>query len=177
MELLHKNYATQLDEKANKYINFSIDATRRMTILINDLLEYAKIGADETLFEHIDTKSLMEEIIPLYQVELDLKEGSLILENLPDILGQKTPIKMLFQNLMGNAIKYQRADNPPLIKISGRESDDSWGFCVEDNGIGIPSQYFEEIFLMFKRLHTKEIYAGTGMGLATCKKIVTRHGG
>lgn len=177
MGLMEKNYAVQLDEKARKYIHFALDATQRMTILINDILEYAKIGADSTSFQKVDCNQLLDEIIPLFQAELEETNGKIQFQNLPIIISQRTPIKLLFQNLINNAIKYQKPANPPRIQISFVEHPDFWEFCVADNGIGIPEKYFQEIFSMFKRLHSKEVYTGTGMGLATCSKIVQQHGG
>nr|WP_280956349.1 ATP-binding protein [Belliella baltica] len=177
MTLFQKNYGDLLDEKAKKYIHFSVDAASRMTILINDLLNYAKVGSEEAPIELIKTNEMLEKIVPLFHASLEEQNGKIIIEELPDILAKTTPIKMLFQNLIGNALKYQKPDSSPLIKISGKENSESWEFCVQDNGIGIAPQYFEEIFQMFKRLHTKEEYAGTGMGLATCNKIVKQHGG
>ncbi|WP_373492670.1 PAS domain S-box protein [Aquiflexum sp.] len=177
MSLLKKNYGGQIDEKAEKYIHFSIDAANRMTILINDLLNYAKIGNDEVPFVMIDTNQLLEEIVPLFSASLEDQNGKIEIENLPNIIGKITPIKTLFQNLIGNALKYQKPNTSPLIRVKGKEKMSDWEFCVEDNGIGIAAHHFEEIFQMFRRLHSKEEYSGTGMGLATCNKIIKQHGG
>lgn len=177
MSLLKKNYGGQLDEKAEKYINFSVDAANRMTILVNDLLDYAKIGGDDAPFVKIDANQLLEEIVLLFSASLEVKNGKIEIEKLPSIIGKITPIKTLFYNLIGNAIKYQNPNTAPFIKVSGKGDNGEWEFCIEDNGIGIAPQHSEEIFQIFRRLHTKEEYSGTGMGLATCNKIVNQHGG
>ncbi|MFN3800719.1 ATP-binding protein [Belliella pelovolcani] len=177
MGLMEKNYAAQLDEKARKYIHFALDATQRMTVLINDILEYAKIGGESTPFQKVDSNQLLDEIIPLFQAELEEKNGKIQFQNLPTINVQRTPLKLLFQNLINNGLKYQNHSNSPIITISAVEQPEFWRFCVADNGIGIPEKYFKEIFSMFKRLHSKEEFTGTGMGLSTCSKIVQQHGG
>lgn len=177
LSLFQKNYGSQLDEKAKKYIHYSVDAATRMTTLINDLLNYAKIGDEDVPFLPINTNKLLDELLPLFAASLEEKKGTIEIGNLPDIYGKVTPIKTLFQNLIGNALKYHKPTSSPLVKITGKENSEDYEFCVADNGIGISSQYFEEIFQMFRRLHTKEEYSGTGMGLATCSKIVNQHGG
>lgn len=105
------------------------------------------------------------------------KNAKVVFDNLPAVLGQKTTIRLLFQNLISNALKYHKKEVPPLIKISAKEKGKFYEFKIEDNGIGIEPKYHDKIFLMFRRLHTRKEYAGTGMGLATCKKIVQHHGG
>ncbi|SNS70255.1 Histidine kinase-, DNA gyrase B-, and HSP90-like ATPase [Belliella buryatensis] len=142
MGLMEKNYATQLDEKAKKYIHFALDATSRMTGLINDLLEYAKIGAEDTPFEEIDCNVLIQEFIPLFKAELEEKNGEIHFQYLPTIKAQRTPLKLLFQNLINNALKYQNSNKPPRIQISAIESTQFWQFCVADNGIGINGNIF-----------------------------------
>ena len=117
------------------------------------------------------------DIIALNDSLITDKGATVSWNSLPEFMGQKTAIQLLFQNLIMNGIKYQEPDRKPVIRISGKELSDAWLFSVEDNGIGIPAQYFEKIFQVFSRLHTKDKYSGTGMGLATCKKIVGIHGG
>lgn len=177
LSLLEQNYKGKFDDKADNYIHFSVDAAKRMTNLINDLLNYAKIGSEDAPIELIKTNELINEILPLFNTDLEIQNRKIQVEKLPDIVGKTTPIKTLFQNLIGNAVKYQKPGSNTLIKVSGKENISNWEFCVEDNGIGIAPQHYEEIFQMFHRLHTKEEFAGTGMGLATCNKIVKQHGG
>ncbi|HSF52977.1 MAG TPA: PAS domain-containing protein, partial [Algoriphagus sp.] len=177
MSLLEKKYGANLDEKAHQYISFAMDGAKRLTLLINDLLEYSKVGFDQKSIEKIDTKELIEEVLELKAALIRENGASLILEDLPDIEGVKIPLKILFQNLIGNALKYKKPNSNPQIRISGRELKDFWEFSIEDNGIGIEPDYLEIIFGILKRLHPKEKYPGTGMGLATCRKIITQHGG
>lgn len=177
MSLLEKKYSKNLDEKAHQYISFAIDGAKRLTILINDLLEYSKVGFDLSTIEKIDTKSLINEVIALKSDLIRESDAQIVVGDLPDIMGIKTPIQILFQNLIGNALKYKKTDIAPIIKISGREKTDILEFSIEDNGIGIEAEYLDHIFGILNRLHPKEKYPGTGMGLATCRKIVTQHGG
>ncbi|MDN4165958.1 PAS domain S-box protein [Cytophagales bacterium LB-30] len=177
MELLQKDYAPQLDEKAQKYIYYATDGAQRMNVLIEDLLAYAQIGNDDTAPEPIDTKALVGDILKLQAAVIEEKKAQVAVGNLPAIRGKRVPIKLLFQNLISNALKYQAPDRVPHIEISGHESATHWHFSVKDNGIGIKPEYFDRIFQLFKRLHTRSEYAGTGMGLAICKKIVEQHGG
>jgi light-regulated signal transduction histidine kinase (bacteriophytochrome) len=177
MSLLQKKYSDALDDKAQQYISFAVDGAKRLTFLINDLLEYSKVGFDQKNVEPLQVNSLIEEVLALKSSLIRESGATIIVDPLPEIKGIKTPIQILFQNLIGNAIKYRNPDSAPSIKISGRELPDFWEFSIKDNGIGIDPDYLEEIFGIFKRLHPKEKYPGTGMGLATCKKIVMQHGG
>lgn len=177
MQLLEKNYAQQLDTTAKKYIAFAVDGSKRMTILINDLLTYAKVGSDGAAKEMICTNDLLEEIISLQRAVMEEKQAIIEIGPLPDIYGIRTPVKLLFQNLVANAIKYHAAGAKPRVQITARGTHGYNEFAVKDNGIGIPKESFNKIFQLFKRLHNNQEYAGAGMGLATCKKIVEQHGG
>jgi PAS domain S-box-containing protein len=177
MSLLKSKYGAQLDPTANKYVDFAINGSQRMGQLINDLLEYARVGSEQVPFETIHPETLLLVILSLNDSLITEKGATVSWGPLPEIVGQKTAIQLLFQNLIMNGIKYQEPDHLPVIRISGRELSDAWLFSVEDNGIGIPAQYFEKIFQVFSRLHSKDKFSGTGMGLATCKKIVGIHGG
>lgn len=177
MSLLEKKYGPTLDQKANQYISFAIDGAKRLSILINDLLEYSKVGFDPGLIEDIDTNRLVQEVLKLKAFLLTENKAVVKVENLPPIKGIRIPIQVLLQNLIGNALKYSRQGVNPEITLSGRESKDFWEFSIADNGIGIEADYLEFIFGLSKRLHSKEKYPGNGMGLATCRKIITQHGG
>lgn len=177
MSLLEKKYGENLDEKARQYISFAMDGAKRLTLLINDLLDYSKVGFDQKLIEEINTEEIVTEVLELKSAIIRENEATIDFENLPTIKGVKIPMKVLFQNLIGNALKYKKTDAKPQIKISGKELKDFWEFYIEDNGIGIEPDYLELIFGILKRLHPKEKYPGTGMGLATCRKIITQHGG
>lgn len=177
MSLLEKKYAANLDEKGRQYISFAMDGAKRLTLLINDLLEYSKVGFDRNLIEEINTKAIVREVLELKSDLIRENDATLIIGDLPNVMGVKIPMKILFQNLIGNALKYKKPDIKPEIKISGKELKDFWEFSIEDNGIGIEADYLDLIFGILKRLHPKEKYAGTGMGLATCRKIITQHEG
>ncbi len=177
MSLLEKKYRNELDAKALQYIAFAIDGAKRLTLLISDLLEYSKVGFDLTNIEKIDTRELLNNVLRLKSDLIRESNAQIILGDLPDIGGIKMPIQILFQNLIGNALKYRKPDTELIIKIKGMVRDGFLEFSIEDNGIGIESEYLEHIFGILNRLHPKEKYPGTGMGLATCRKIVTQHGG
>ncbi|MDO8965607.1 ATP-binding protein, partial [Algoriphagus sp.] len=127
--------------------------------------------------EKINTDQLIKEVLKFKSAIIGESNAEVILGDLPDITGIRTPIQILFQNLIGNSLKYKNSDTIPVIKISGKVKKDFLEFCIEDNGIGIEADYLDHVFGILNRLHPKEKYPGTGMGLATCRKIVTQHGG
>lgn len=177
MTLMKDRYAGTLDETASKYISFAVDGAKRMDRLINDLLAYAKIGSAEVKKEPIVLSQLLQEIISLQEAVMLEKQASVTWDELPSIHAQTTAIRLLFNNLISNALKYQQDTVPPKVHISVKELPNQWQFCITDNGIGIPIEQAENIFILFRRLHARDKYSGTGMGLATCKKIVELHGG
>jgi|GEM_PF-2390194 len=177
MELLKQNYSGQLDEKANRYIHFAVDGAQRMTVLIDDLLEFSRIGRNFTEIEERDVNEIVSEVIQYYETTIAAKEAVVSVGEMPSIQYVPMQLRMLFQNLIGNALKYHARDRVPEIEIKAEEKDSNWQFSVSDNGIGIKEEYNKEIFDLFKRLHSTEEYSGTGMGLAMCKKIVEQHGG
>ncbi|MDZ7719064.1 MAG: ATP-binding protein [Balneolaceae bacterium] len=177
MGLLDKKYAPQLDEKAKSYIYYAVDGSRRMTESIDDLLEYSRIGRMYTNAEKLDLNEVVEDVKKIFSGELDRMNAEINTAKLPVIEGVPITLKMLFQNLISNALKYQPEGGKPNIEIGYKELDSHWQFFVKDNGIGIEQEYKEEIFRIFRRLHTNDQYSGTGMGLAICKKIVEQHGG
>ncbi len=177
LQLLERKYKGQLDEKADQYIHFAVDAAHRMNILISDLLDFSKVGAENTALELIDLNEVVHEQTEYYSAILEECGGKLAFADLPVIYAQTVPIKLLFRNLIGNALKYRKKDTPPLIRIESKEYADQWEFSVADNGIGFEKEYKDVVFEMFKRLHTREEYSGTGLGLAICKKIVEQHEG
>ena len=177
MQMLEKNYAAQLDERANKYISTAIDGAKRMAVLIDDLLIYSQLGSEQAEKEIVNTQEIVEEIVAFQKMVFMGKEVHFEIGELPYIVGIKTPIKMLFENLIGNALKYQKPDNEPSIKITSKKIKKHIQFAISDNGIGIAKQYVEQDFKLFKRLHSRSEYSGTGMGLSICKKIVENMGG
>ncbi|PZV87460.1 PAS domain S-box-containing protein [Algoriphagus aquaeductus] len=177
MDLLQKRYGDKLDEKALQYIHFATDGAKRLTQMINDLLEYSKAGFDLEKLEEIEVGEIIQEVLELKSDIVRNTGAQLTFQGLPKIKALRIPLKILFQNLIGNSLKYVHPNLPPEIKVYGEEFGEFWKFTVQDNGIGIEADYLEEIFGILKRLHPKEKYPGTGMGLATCRKIVTQFGG
>ena len=177
MQLLENKYATQLDEKAKKYIHFASDGAKRMTVLIDDLLEFARVNDGTITNEEVNTSELLNEVIAYLKGVILEKNADIVYGELPVIHASATAIKLLFRNLISNALKYQPVDKQCVVEISYNESNTHWQFIIKDNGIGIDAKNLETVFQLFKRLHSKEAYAGTGIGLALCKKIVENHGG
>ena len=148
-----------------------------MDTLINDLLSFSEAGKSELKTEPVDINELVEDIKALLSLALEEKNARIEMPILPEIRGSKVGIRQVLQNLIGNAIKYQAEGVSPKVTIDMKESEDFWEFSVSDNGIGIPQEQHEAIFMAFKRLHRKEKYAGTGLGLAICSKIIEQHHG
>ena len=176
VQLLEKRYKDRLDEDASTFITFAVDGTVRMKRLINDLLMFSRVGTRGKDPAQVDSGRLLEQV--LANLADSIRESGAIVTHdpLPIMMGDETQLAQLLQNLIGNAIKY-RSEATPEIHVSAKKQDGHWLFSVRDNGIGIDPQYADRIFVIFQRLHTKEKYPGTGIGLAVCKKIVERHGG
>lgn len=174
---LEKRYHHQLDDKARQYIGFATDGASRMRNMILALLEYSRVGRTHKQTEPVDLQAVVDEI-KLLQAQLIGEKGAQIeCSPLPVIRSNRISILQLFNNLVSNALKFSADDRPPLIRIQARETDTHWQFSVEDNGIGIEPEYYERIFVIFQRLHNRERFEGTGMGLAIVKKIVETLGG
>ena len=176
LQLLQKKYNGHLDSKADQYIHYAVDGAERMKALIMDLLEYSRVGTGQESFGLVDTGIVMQEVGDIFREKIIAARAEVDIGPLPVVFGDKVQVTQLFQNLLSNALKYH-SDEPPVIRIRAKEQPASWLFSVEDNGIGIDSQFFDKIFIIFQRLHNKNDYSGTGIGLAICKKIVERHGG
>lgn len=176
-QLLAKRYKGRLDSDADEFIAFAVDGASRMQRLIQDLLTYSRVGTKGT--ELVETSSDEALRYALVNLRGAIEEGGALVTHdpLPSVLADEMQLIQLFQNLVGNAIKYQGEGVPQIHVSARRNGEDRWIFSVQDNGLGIDSQYFERIFGMFQRLHKREDFAGTGIGLAVCKKIVERHGG
>jgi len=174
---LEKKYGDSLDEKATDYIYYAVDGAKRMRHIILDLLEYSRAGKSNEKLKDIDINDVMKEIEILYSQQILELNASIIKTNLPVIHTHKTPIRQAFQNLISNALKYHKNGIPPEIKIECYAENSNWHFVVSDNGIGIEPAYHEKIFIIFQRLHSKEEYSGTGIGLAITKKIIESIGG
>ncbi len=176
LQLFKKKYEDQIDETAEQYIHFAVDGAERMKKLIMDLLEYSRVGSNKDDYAFIESNALLQEVVNVFYSRIEEMKATVIIETLPDVRGNRTQLFQLFQNLIGNALKYHSGDSPE-IRISGSEEGTQFVFNVKDNGIGIKPVFFEKIFVLFQRLHHKNEYSGTGIGLAICKKIVEKHGG
>jgi len=176
LQLLQKRYGGHLDNKADQYIHYAVDGAERMKALIMDLLEYSRVGTAKEGFGKVDVNTVLEEVGDVFREKIISAQASIDIGPMPCVWGDKVQVSQLFQNLLSNALKYH-SDRPPVIIIRAKEEPGFWRFSIEDNGIGIESQFFDKIFIIFQRLHNKSEYSGTGIGLAICKKIVERHGG
>jgi PAS domain S-box-containing protein len=189
LQLLERRYKPRLDGDALDFINFAIDGSNRMKTLIGDLLAYSRVGTRGKEFAPTDCEAVLRQVLLNLKATIQENKATITNDSLPTILGDPVQMEQLFQNLVGNAIKFH-GEQPPKIHIGialthssplplGKEKGvrEEYLFTVSDNGIGIDPQYFERIFILFQRLHNREEYPGTGIGLAICKRIVERHGG
>ncbi len=175
-QLLEHRYGDALDEKARKYIYYAVDGARRMQGLISDLLAYSRVGTRGEPLQATDSHAALGEAIHNLSTALD-ESGALVTNgDLPVVSADRSQLVQLFQNLLGNAIKF-RGRESPRVHVWAEARGDEWVFGVRDNGIGIAAQHFARIFVIFQRLHSREEYPGTGIGLALCKRVVERHGG
>jgi light-regulated signal transduction histidine kinase (bacteriophytochrome) len=176
-QLLQRRYQGQLDERADQYIEFAVDGAKRMQLLINDLLAFSRVGRTTEEFVPVDCDEALDRALHNLEAAIDDIGAEVVRKGpLPSVDGDPSLLTALFQNVVGNAIKF-RSDAPPRVEISAIAVDGEWSFRVADNGIGIDPAYAERVFVIFQRLHAKELYPGTGIGLALCKKIVEFHGG
>ena len=175
-QLLARRYQGKLDKDADEFIGFAVDGVNRMQRLIQDLLEYSRVGTRGHDFKPVPAGQALARALANLQLRVEETGASIIQGKLPAVLGDETQLTQLFQNLVGNALKFHGASAPRVLVEAERQGP-VWRFTVEDNGMGIEPQYHERIFIIFQRLHAKEEYPGTGIGLAICKKIVERHGG
>jgi signal transduction histidine kinase len=175
-QLLVQEYQNRLDESAQEYMTYVIDGAMRMQQLIQDLLAYSRVSTRTQAFVSIDGNAVLRQAVNNLQVAIAESNATITHDPLPQVNGDKTQWLQLFQNLIANAIKFRR-EEPPQVHIMAESKDREWLFSVRDNGIGIKPQYLDRIFEIFKRLHTRREFPGTGIGLAMCKKIVERHGG
>jgi light-regulated signal transduction histidine kinase (bacteriophytochrome) len=176
--LIEKKYQALLDEKGRQYIHFAVDGANRMKHIILDMLEYSRVGRISGAVEPIDLNTMLTQISDLLNPPIaGNQHNKIVWKNLPTIHSQKQQIHQVFQNLISNALKYHRKGIYPEVHISVVEHRCNWEFMVSDNGLGISPEYHEKIFVIFQRLHNKNEYSGTGIGLAICKKIVENLGG
>jgi two-component system, sensor histidine kinase and response regulator len=176
LQLVAQRYQGQLDADADEFIGYAVDGAKRMQALINDLLTYSRVGTKARPFEPTDCNKVLD--TALANLRIAIADSGAVIERspLPTVMGDAMQLLQLFQNLIGNALKFKRVD-PIEIRIGCEPVEKAWRFTVADNGIGIERDYHERIFVLFQRLHGRGDFPGTGIGLAICKKIVERHGG
>ncbi|MEI7542964.1 MAG: ATP-binding protein [bacterium] len=177
VQLLAKRYNGKLDKDADDYITFATDGAKQMQRLIEDMLLYSRAGNKALETVNVDTNTVIERVKTNLMFKLNENKGTIIYSKLPIINTNITQTEQLFMNLISNSLKFHSKDRSPIIEISAERQADMWLFKIKDNGIGIDIKYFEKIFVIFEKLHTKEEYEGTGIGLSICKKIVELYGG
>lgn len=175
-QLLARRYKGKLDDDANEFINYAVDGATRMQNLINDLLAYSRVGTRVKEFKPTDCEAVLQRVLTNLQVAMADTDATVTHDPLPTVWGDEGQLGQLLQNLIGNAIKFH-GPALPTVHVGAQREDENWLFTVRDNGIGLDPQYADRIFVIFQRLHNKEEYPGTGIGLAICKKIVERHDG
>ncbi len=175
-QLLGERYRGKLDENADKFIGYASEGAQRMQVLIKDLLAFSKIGRDSAASGSVDCNAVIAEVVLALDTTIQESGATVTHEKLPAVWADRTQVAQVFQNLISNAIKF-RGIKSPVISAQAEKADQLWQFSVSDNGIGIAPEYAENIFVVFQRLHARSEYAGNGIGLAICKKIVERYGG
>jgi signal transduction histidine kinase len=176
-QLLERRYGGQLDERADQYIGFAVDGAKRMQVLINDLLAFSRVGRMAREHTLVNLDEVVKQVVGTLSPAIQESEAVIDLpDELPTVRGEASLLSGVFQNLVGNALKFH-GDEPPVVKLTVERTDEFWTFTCSDNGIGIDSEYAERIFVIFQRLHHKDAYPGTGIGLAMCRKIIEYHGG
>jgi light-regulated signal transduction histidine kinase (bacteriophytochrome) len=174
-QLLSERYKGKLDADADKFLGYACEGAVRMQVLIQDLLAFSRVGRSAERAE-VDCNSMMREVLQTLASAVEESTAVVAYEDLPRVWADRTQLAQVFQNLIGNAIKF-RGKEPPEISLRAEKNDQHWLFSVSDNGIGIPSENSENIFVVFQRLHARTEYPGNGIGLAICKKIIERYGG
>jgi light-regulated signal transduction histidine kinase (bacteriophytochrome) len=176
LQLLQRRYKGKIDESADEYIDFAVDGARRMQILIRDLLAYSRIETQARPFEEVYLGDVVRTVTRDLEPTIEEASGEVLLGEMPVVRGDEVQLRQLFQNLIGNGLKF-RSNRPPQVTVEARQEPGRWIISVSDNGIGIEMRYADRIFELFQRLHQRDEYEGTGIGLALCKRIVERHGG
>ncbi|MGW2825310.1 sensor histidine kinase [Streptomyces sp. NPDC001443] len=176
-QLLQRRYGGQLDERADQYIAFAVDGANRMQVLINDLLAFSRVGRVHNDHATVDLEEVLRRTLDTLSIPIEETGAEVTFDPLPEVVGDATQLGMLWQNLLSNSLKFRDPDRRPVIRVSARRDGDVWEFGVGDNGIGIAPEFRDKVFVIFQRLHTREAYPGTGIGLAMCKKVVEFHDG
>jgi PAS domain S-box-containing protein len=174
---LEKKYSDIIDEKGKQYIYFAVDGAKRMRQIILDLLEFSRVGRFDGKMETVDTNKVVEEVVSLFRNQIEETGAVVHFKDLPVVQTFQSPFRQVIQNLISNALKYQKPDQKAVVNISAKKVESQWQFAISDNGIGIEPEYYDRIFAIFQRLHNKDEYSGTGIGLAIVKKIIEVMGG
>ncbi len=174
---MERRYKGRLDEDADEFMGYIVDASVRMKQMILDLLEYSRVGTKQEMFRAIHMESELNDVLVNLNDLIERSRAEITHDPLPVVFGDESQLLLLLQNLITNAIKFRKENEPPRIHISAACEKNEYVFSISDNGIGIEEQYFDRIFTIFQRLHTREEYQGTGIGLSVAKRIVERHGG
>ena len=177
VQLLAARYSGQLDADADEFIGFAVDGAARMKVLIDDLLAYSRAGGSVALRRRVDCAVLVRGALADLDRTIEESSARIVVDELPVVDGDPGQLALVFQNLLANALKFVSDDRPAEIRVRAERAGQAWCFSVEDNGIGVPEAHRERIFMMFKRLHGRNKYPGTGIGLALCHKIIDRLGG
>ncbi|MEU5716995.1 CHASE3 domain-containing protein [Streptomyces sp. NPDC020403] len=177
-QLLEKRYGTELDERGKQYIDFAVDGAKRMQVLINDLLTFSRVGRVHESWKPVDLERSLDRALSNLTLAVEEAGATVVREDpLPELLGDSTSLTMIWQNLIGNAVKFRRPDVPCRITVGCVREGDDWHLTVADNGIGIAPEFSDKVFVIFQRLHARDEYEGTGIGLSLCRKIIEFHGG
>jgi signal transduction histidine kinase len=176
-QLLQRRYQGRLDKDADEFIGYAVGGAVRMQSLINDLLTYSRVSTATRPMGPVDLEAVLDTVLLNLKVATEEAKATVVRDRLPTVEGDRSQLVQLLQNLLGNALKFRAKDRACQVAISVQEAAGHWTFAVRDNGIGIERQYFDRLFVIFQRLHARDEYEGTGIGLAVCKKIVERHGG
>jgi signal transduction histidine kinase len=176
-QLLQRRYGGKLDDRADQYIEFAVDGAQRMQRLINDLLAFSRVGRTTSSFEPVDLREIGLAAAAQLETTRAERDGEIVVGDLPQVNGDPALLRQLLLNLIGNGLKFHRPGVAPVVRADARRVGEQWEMTVVDNGIGIEPEYADKIFVIFQRLHGREVYAGTGIGLALAKKIVEFHGG
>ncbi|WP_329030170.1 sensor histidine kinase [Streptomyces sp. NBC_01423] len=177
-QLLEKRYGNELDGRGKQYIDFAVDGAKRMQVLINDLLTFSRVGRVHDSWTPVELDKSLDRALGNLAMVIEESGTTVVREDpLPSVTGDSTTLAMIWQNLIGNAVKFRRPDEPCVITVGCEREGDGWHFTVADNGIGIAPEFAEKVFVIFQRLHGRDEYDGTGIGLALCRKIIEFHGG
>ncbi|MFI7466332.1 ATP-binding protein [Nonomuraea sp. NPDC049646] len=175
-QMLEQRYGPQLDDRARQYIHYAVDGAKRMQLLINDLLDFSRVGRVSGERVPTDSGQALDRALENLSATIEDSGATVTSDGLPVVEGNRTQLTQLFQNLVENAVKF-RSEDPPRVRLTAERKGDMWEFSCSDNGIGVDPKYADRIFLIFQRLHPRDVYPGTGIGLALCRKIVEYHGG